>query len=113
MTQQEILEYNRRCALFCTTEPEVLEQDLKKAGTLESMQYHSDWTWIMEVVEAIEDMDIVVLIGKNTCVIEQTYGKTSMELGSIKRGSKKEAVVEAINQFLNWYIMCLSHIDHK
>ena len=57
----------------------------------------------MEVVEAIEDMDIVVLIGKNTCVIEQTYGKTSMELGSIKRGSKKEAVVEAINQFLKHY----------
>lgn len=103
MTQEEILEYNKRCALFCTSEPEVLKRDLEKAGTLECMEYHSDWNWIMEVIKAIEELDIVVLIGKNTCVIEQPYGKTTLDLKSIKRDSKQEAVVDAINQFLKHY----------
>jgi len=42
-------------ARFMTYEPEVLEKDLLKAGCVESMQYDSDWNWIMPVVERIED----------------------------------------------------------
>lgn len=118
MTQEEILEYNKRCAEFLGSE---LKNDgqydywtyehlgfnpMKISGSAwisGNFEFHSDWNWIMEVVEAIENRGIVVLIGKNTCVIEQTYGKTTIELPSIKKNSKKEAVVEAINQFLIWH----------
>ena len=130
MKQEEILEYNKRCAEFlgwketteqfkidwvgCKTKERLDRLNKQYIPILEKngdvlfpdfsvINFHSDWNWIMEVVEAIENRGIVVLIGKNTCVIEQTYGKTTIELPSIKKNSKKEAVVEAINQFLNWY----------
>lgn len=50
----KIIENNILIARFETTEPEVLEHDLGKAGTAECMQYHSDWNWLMPVVEKIE-----------------------------------------------------------
>lgn len=119
MTQEEILNYNNRCAEFLgyvNTTPtdkdfNIYENEKgmiigNKIYTLletMSMKFHSDWNWIMEVIKAIEELDIVVLIGKNTCVIEQPYGRTALDLKSIKRDSKKEAVVKAINQFLIWY----------
>lgn len=74
---------------------------------LKDMQFHSDWNWIMMVVEAIENYSNTVEgykyqvdIQNNHCLIERSdccggkrfYSKT-----------KKEAVVQAINQFLIWY----------
>lgn len=80
MIQEEILEYNRRCALFCTTEPEVLERDLEKAGTLESMQFHSDWNWIMEICISIS-MEFVTTNKEQ--LIQQIYDKLrNMEINS-------------------------------
>lgn len=51
---KEILEGNKLIAEFVTEEPEVLRRDLKRAGTLESMQYHESWDWLMPVIEKIE-----------------------------------------------------------
>jgi hypothetical protein len=50
---------------MCTTEPEVLERDLLRAGTAESMQFHSDWNWLMDSIKKVlnivsEDNDIEV-----------------------------------------------------
>lgn len=44
---------NKLIAEFMTDEPEVLAHDLNKAGTLESMQYHDQWDWLMPVIEKI------------------------------------------------------------
>lgn len=119
MNKEEIYNYNNRCAEFLgyvnTTPTDkdfniyenekgmIIDNKIYTLLETMSMKFHSDWNWIMEVVEAIEELDIVVLIGKNTCVIEQPYGKTNLDLKSIKRDSKQEAVVEAINQFLKHY----------
>ena len=53
MTQEEILEGNKIIAFFMTKWPKELERDLLKAGTLESMCYHSDWNWLIPVVKKL------------------------------------------------------------
>ena len=70
------------------------------------MRFHSDWNWIMEVVEAIEKLGYYT---KNECIRNVNYFniyelKNNEETfyGS-GNNSKKEAVVQAIYQFLKWY----------
>jgi hypothetical protein len=124
MTQQETLDYNKRCAEFLGSE---LKNDgqfdywtydhlgfdsIKISGSAwvsGNFKFHSDWNWIMEVVEAIEDIifdednSFNVTIGStNYCVIQDSNGEvfeTIQDYGD----SKKETVVQAINQFLIWY----------
>jgi len=125
MTQQkEIQEFNKRCAelmgwyKILNTQPYIeinSENEIewltqyrnyrtyngKYQFSLELCKFHSDWNWIMEVVEKIEllydpfNFEIAsgnILI-KTPCYCTNTFeGKT-----------KKEAVVEAINQFLIFY----------
>ncbi len=55
MTEQEIKNYNLQIAKLLTKEPEVLERDLLKAGTLESMNYHNDWNQLMEAYHFVTD----------------------------------------------------------
>jgi hypothetical protein len=61
----------------------------------DEMKFHSDWNWIMEVVEKINDTpiedDFIECI-EAKYLIFQRLGKTY-----------KLAVVEAIWQFLNWF----------
>lgn len=67
------------------------------------LQFHSSWDWLMSVVEKIESLKFSVLIGKNNCVIEQTFGKTSLNLGVSKGQNKIEAVYNACVTFIEWY----------
>lgn len=108
MTQEEVLEYNKRCAEFlgwkidfdeilyvpdtCKVKPQIYWP------AYQNLLFHSDWNWIMEVVEAIERIT-QVNIYKNECSIAK-----EVNLEYFKGyGTKKEAVVQAINQFLIWY----------
>ena len=70
---------------------------------IEFLSYNLDWNWLMEVVEKIESLKFSVLIGKNNCVIEQTFGKESLNLGLIKGKDKIEAVYNACVTFIEWY----------
>lgn len=129
MTQQEILEYNKMCA-------EILGYKNKGMKNLEmwvsnktpngvntnELQFHLDWNWIMEVVEAIENLktetsqfefyfqpkSVIIKEEKNYSFEKGDGGRSSQPLkfnGSvwITGKTKKEAVVQAINQFLIWY----------
>ena len=94
-------EYNRLCAEFLGWEQGEDGRYWKETPTessnwyVDEMYFHSDWNWIMEVVEKINDTPI-----KDGCsetieakyLIFQRLGKTY-----------KSAVVQAIWQFLNWY----------
>lgn len=105
MTQEEILEYNKRCAEFLgyeISENKECFKLLNKNGWISLNIFHSDWNWIMEVVEAIEAIEKLnktVIIDGSKCTI------TPIETSYIyyKKENKKEAVVQAINQFLIWY----------
>lgn len=130
MTQQEILDFNKRCAEFLGADvQDVLERiyidkmednemifhnhsvDLKYYEwdgkknihyiPFEYLQFHLDWNWIHEVIEAIEKSGYDVVIAKTSCSI--WIGGTSYSGSSKDCKTKKEAVVQAINQFLIWY----------
>lgn len=119
MKQEEILECNKLCAEFLkwefTTFKEVYNHinDFKgnQYDSLEELQFHSDWNWIMMVIEKIQGL------GFNTDSYSPIQGSVELEdtLHEFNiwdkinpeiqgRGkTKKEAVVQAINKFLIWY----------
>lgn len=116
MTEQESLEYNKRCALFLgaiySEQAEawgfgnaknigskmwhgVMYNNVIQAQRFEKeLKFHSDWNWIMDVVEAIEKKAWVNIKG---CAVDIST------IANLNAPTKKEAVVEAINQFLIWY----------
>lgn len=146
MTQQEILEYNKRCAEFLTISEEIEneliaypeqqysplcsyanaayvtdKEDNPENTVWNYCKFHSDWNWIMEVVEAIEKLSYQVDItgnevGINSNIMSMRNITTGGTMNSYNEKyyptiisvteeeySKKEAVVQAINQFLIWY----------
>ena len=76
------------------------------------LKFHSDWNWIMEIVTKIQLLEIVhdntrsydSVFKEYECTFSPAY-KTH-DFGYIvgkSKTSEKDAVVEAINQFLIWY----------
>ena len=94
MNREEILNYNKRCAEFLEYEFDELSETYETSHLklvepqafgdeqfsfklkIYELDFHSDWNWIMEVVEAIEKLTNQdsyrwqVLIQNNLCVIE-------------------------------------------
>lgn len=124
MSQEEILEYNKKCAKFLKLNideywvkfekdmPSSIRMTYSKTHHIEQLQFHSDWNWIMELVEAIEKLENTEFFMEWFCLNGSNIGlyKRHKQNGStlweyIARFSniktKKEAMVEAINQFLN------------
>jgi hypothetical protein len=86
----------------------------------EDVKYHSDWSWIMPVVEKIESVEVDqaneiiirtsanVKIFHKACIIEY---EPDEELGDqndettimTKAETKMEAVYSAVIQFIQWY----------
>ncbi len=111
MTRQEILEFNKLCAEFLKMEFDIHSGTwrYKKEITTELL-FHSDWNWIHEIIEAIEQLRFNVRITCACITIETTVDnnsnlRTIFKFHSIggEFETKKEAVVEAINEFLIWY----------
>jgi len=76
---------------------------------LTNQKEDSDWNWIMEVVEAIEKLGYESLIGGSEYYYPekgmryiQSFIKDDITIYQEAK-TKKEAVVQAINQFLIWY----------
>jgi hypothetical protein len=121
MTQQEILDYNKRCVEFLPFNYRnqskywvIYKYDdnsffgkNRKYLAVNNLKFHSDWNWIMEVVEAIQK---IIIKDNDEFCIEFYEGlpnkpKTFVSIGKLEAESEdpKEAVVQAINQFLIWY----------
>lgn len=108
MTQQEILDYNKRCALLLGWENKGMKNlemwvSTKRPSGVNTNEllFHSDWNWIMEVVEAIENLGFDVVISKKSCSI--WIGGTSYSNSNKSCEAKQEAAVQAIDKFLIWY----------
>lgn len=98
MKQEEILEYNKLCAEFLRMEFEVHSNTWRYKDLITTqLLFHSDWNWIMELAERI----------KNTTNPKEhsdtTFSTLRREIQTHLGRSHKEAVVEAINQFLIFY----------
>ena len=128
MTPQEI-EYNKRSAELQGAEYEprtkryIFDKELldskyalrkSKRHHEEQMCFHSDWNWIIEVIEAIENIKVkeqyiyYIQLRGATCEIKcsnQYSLAFNVEMPCIYEiaKSKKEAVIQAINKFLIWY----------
>ena len=128
MTQEEILDYNKRCAEFlgistgyfkseidCPTPEykwmctyanctyEMQKEDFPLLSVWDYLKFHSDWNWIMEVVEAIEKLADWTLECLNYPDGSRNYQMMiPLSETNIINNDKKEAVVQAINQFLIW-----------
>ena len=121
MTQEEILEYNKRCADFLGWKLEngttcLYFHDKRPIGQTwdyKDMRYHSDWNWIMEVLQKITSTGYNwELIDFNGTAEEEEFMRCSIfnlditkPLYKFKSTSSdaKKAVVETINQFLIWH----------
>lgn len=104
----KVIENNKLIAEFMTKEPEVLKRDLNKAGTLESMQYHSSWDWLMPVVDKIEDFLEEHSMALFNVQIEQCWceildNKTSDTIAQGEGNNKLDATYDAVVQFIKWY----------
>ena len=67
--------------------------------SITQLKFDSDWNWIMEVVEKISinyDWSIEKVVGVYQVLIP-------ISQTNVINTNKKEAVVQAIWQFLNWY----------
>ena len=118
MTQEKTVEYNKKCAKFLgwkNLNDESFPEYIDKLGnfySLKNLLFNSDWNWIMEVVGKIQTLDKcggIVLIQQAKCKItsrmlgdHSVYADVSNYLLQGMKG-QKEAVVEALNQFLTWY----------
>ena len=100
---KDVLEGNKLIAEFMAEEPEVLKRDLKRAGTLESMQFHKSWDWLMPIVEKIDSIipdDSFVTIEYNRCLITVLDGGFDID---VIGNSRIEATYKAVVEFIKWY----------
>lgn len=115
MNKEQILEYNKKCAEFLgysyddmsetyetphlkLVEPQAFgdEQFSCKLKDYE-LDFHKDWNWIMEVVEAINKTKNPKQGG------DTTHSTLKREVQTLLGKVAKESAVQAINQFLTWY----------
>lgn len=62
------------------------------------LQYHTDWNWLMEVVQKINDQNNVVQIHENhVMVVNNTKGEVIVDVVS---GSMLEATYEAVVEYI-------------
>ena len=116
-TNKEIAQNNKIIAEFMgfipITESDFLADNykVKKKDILmviECTKYHSDWNWLMEVVEKIESISfeednfINVTIGCGfDCTIQDAHGKL-FELSTCEH-TKIKTVYNACLEFIKWY----------
>lgn len=73
---------------------------------INTINYHKDWNWLMEVVEKIESLNYSLEINKQEeldyqCLITQKNNIIIQKFNTIKIQAVYQAVVEFINQLNN------------
>ena len=127
MTQEEILDYNKSCALFLEAEEQqwypktkMYNQtgvyfsfikdcypNNKKYHGWELLQFHSDWNWIMEVLNKISSLDFGWKVTSKYVNIYSHIGDPRGEFNcECSINCPKEVikdVIKTVNHFLIWY----------
>jgi hypothetical protein len=68
------------------------------------LQYHSDWNWLMEVVERIENLGFEFFIVESRCAIAHNTDQSIETIIDFEiMGNKREAIYNAVVEFIKWY----------
>jgi hypothetical protein len=68
------------------------------------LQYHSDWNWLMEVVDKIESLDFNFNITSRDATVLKNHGAIYQTLIYRIDGTKKiKAVYNTCVEFIKWY----------
>lgn len=112
MTQQEILEYNKLCAEFLgwkNLNDDSFPEYVDKLGNfypLKELKFHSDWNWIMEMLDKVALLDFGWKITSKYVNIYSHAGDPRGEFDCKHKINCPENVmldtVRTINQFLIW-----------
>ena len=101
-----ILEYNRKCATFLgwsyyfasayiPTKKSIVDIGIKNNSyPLNEMKFHSDWNWIISVLNNINKLN---LIQSEEC------NKLRIDLINTYHSFNKNEIIESINQFIDNY----------
>ena len=89
----------------CSEEGFLIDPETNYDICIDSLQYYSDWNWLMEVVEKIESIlpdDSIITIEYKNCFIPVLDDE---EPFTIEGGGKTkiEAVYNACLEFIKWY----------
>lgn len=74
-----------------------------KLYLIEELKFHSDWNWLIEVVEKIESLGFNVSIEFSTCIITYSDDDFKEIIGISDNYSKIQAVYNACVAFIKWY----------
>ena len=70
---------------------------------LDCTKYDTDWSWLMEVVEKIENLNFEVIIrGCSVTVVSNTDKHPYFQPHSVEL-TKKESIYDACVTFIKWY----------
>ena len=69
----------------------------------EQCKFHSDWNWLISVVEKIESLGHCVLIFKDSVYIKENTIISSKTISKCENRPKIEAVYNACLEFIKWY----------
>lgn len=72
--------------------------DMLESLSDEELHFDTDWNWLMEVVEKIENLGFDVVINYNICTITNGENEFRHEVGQ-----KIYATYQAVIEFINWY----------
>ena len=105
MSQEEILEYNKLCAVFLGWDynkfmdrwnEENFQHKYSHTNSID-LKFHSDWNWIMDVIFKIN------ILPNSKDQSDTTLQTHRVNVQSTLRSANMEAVVLSINKFLIWY----------
>ena len=84
----------------CSEEGFLIDPKTNYDVCIDSLQFHTDWNWLMQVVEKIESLGYRVTIVRHICRIDLTEESKLIISEDIK---KIEAVYTACLEFIKWY----------
>lgn len=89
---------------FCDYNGEILINI--KELSINNLEFHKSWDWLMPVIEKIESLGYFVMINKWTSVYEDEKRRTIGDLNFLinkEKGSKIENTYKAVVEFIKWY----------
>ena len=67
------------------------------------LKFHSDWNWLMEVVEKIESKGFDVHINTCVCRISDVGEDRFEDIETFNSNNKIQAVYSGVVEFIKWY----------